>query len=144
MDTEINNEIDALRTKFHNDKIENMIKNTNDEEIINILKKEIINNEPKIIVEPIKKVENIFNETQYNINFKKPWGRLPDIHKIKKVQEYINSLEDCNNKPEIIKQLTNAINHRILSKNNFVTYNINEQKIVSIKNLKNNNGIYKI
>ncbi|VVU94843.1 hypothetical protein CPAV1605_568 [seawater metagenome] len=71
--------------------------------------------------------------------FKRPWNRLPEIHKLIKIKEYVNKsliIYEKNNKEVLIKQMFKAIKEKKLTRKGSVNYDPVKGRIISIPSLK--------
>jgi hypothetical protein len=85
-----------------------------------------------------EKTENTFeNIDQYM--FKRPWNRLPEIHKLIKIKEYVNQsliIYESNNKDILIKEMFAAIKDKKLTRKGSVNYDPIKGRVVSIPSLQ--------
>ena len=75
-----------------------------------------------------------FNEIE-NHMFKKPWKSLPEVHKIMKIREFVNSNIKSKRK-KLEKELVNGLRNNKLKNN--IEYDINKGQIINIKCLNIN------
>ena len=72
-----------------------------------------------------------------NLIFKKAWNRLPNYHKIIKINEYITGLiKDKKIMKEVINKLTELVNSKKLNSLKHVNYDSTKCTIISISVLK--------
>jgi len=87
-----------------------------------------------------KGTDNLFNKMdQYMFN--KPWNRLPEIHKLIKIKEYVNNsliIYETQKKEKLIKVMFNHVKQKNLTKKGSVNYDQVNSRIVSIPSLKYN------
>tara|TARA_A100001011_G_scaffold355745_1_gene399194 strand:- start:106 stop:546 length:441 start_codon:yes stop_codon:yes gene_type:complete len=78
--------------------------------------------------------------------YKKAWSRLSEIHKIIKIKEFILKLliEKEDDKKDLENKLINLVKQKILTKKDRVKYDNVKGRIISIVDLKYNNGKYYI
>ena len=78
--------------------------------------------------------------------YKKAWSRLSEIHKIIKIKEFILKLliEKEDDKKDLQNKLINLVKQKILTKKDRVKYDNVKGRIISIVDLKYNNGKYYI
>jgi len=86
------------------------------------------------------------------LSYNRPWNKLKEIHKIRKIKEYINSLEYNkkininkinNNKKILTEELCNGLKEKKFTKNKIkVEYDQEKMLITSISCLDNVNGLY--
>jgi hypothetical protein len=103
---------------------------------------EYINKVPVKVEEKTSEKNNTESET--NGVYNKPWTKLNVIHKIIKIKEFVNNLK-INSEQDKIKlreQLISLVKNKILTKKEKVKYNQENEKIISITNLKYENDTY--
>jgi phosphatidate phosphatase PAH1 len=93
----------------------------------------------------VKKNENIgspkiMEENLYN----KSWSKLNAIHKIIKIKEFVNNIkiDNINDKEKLKDELVDLVKSKILTKKDKITYDEENGKIISIKNLQYKDGKY--
>lgn len=76
--------------------------------------------------------------------YKKAWSRLSEIHKVIKIKEFVLKLliEDNDSKKILEDKLINLVKKKILTKKDRVKYDNVKGRIISIVDLKYNNGKY--
>ncbi len=93
--------------------------------------------------EQVKEPKNVEKKQYFDeytdLMFKKPWQRLPEVHKIMKIREYVSeSLLFCHNQEDILDKLINMVKEKKL-KGKMIKYDSTNGKIVSITDLKYDN-----
>jgi len=135
------NFLEAIVQKLDNDKI-----NYYNDEIINRLEssKHLLNkSEPNIgSVNNTTNCEsdNIF-ESMDKYVFNRSWNKLPEVHKLIKIKEYINTkllIYGEEKKDLLIKDMFDAIKDKKLTKKGTVNYDVIKGSIISIPTLKYN------
>lgn len=102
------------------------------------LLQEAINETTSLQSNKTNKTKVDFTEIESHI-FKKPWNRLPEVHKIMKIREFVNNNIKKSKRKQLEKELINAIQNTKLKTKNDVDYDTNKGQIVSIKCLDINN-----
>ena len=79
--------------------------------------------------------ENLYN---------KSWSKLNAIHKIIKIKEFVNNIkiDNINDKEKLKDELVDLVKSKILTKKDKITYDEENGKIISIKNLQYKDGKY--
>ena len=135
---------DFVSTKYYN----NLLKITKKMKINNNLIKSKIDllNEKKENTSSDSEV--IQSEVTYSDDYiyKKPWTKLPQIHKIITMKKYVNKLLIENNKEKnnLINKLKNLIKNKVLTKKDTVNYDKIKGRIISIPCLSYKAGKYNI
>ncbi len=79
-----------------------------------------------------KNVEKLFDEVD-KVIFRRPWNRLPPIHKIVKIKEYLtNFVKDDILRTKISDDLINLVNTNKLNTKKHVVYDPIKEQIESI------------
>ena len=132
---EIRKKLENNDSDYQLDKIKNYME---------LLKKPKVEETPKTNEQ--SKSDNAFsNIDQYM--FKRPWNRLPEVHKLIKMKEYVTKsliIQDTNKRDKLISDLFKAIKTKKLTRKGSVNYDPVKGRITSIPNLKydNNDQIY--
>ena len=117
-------------SNYHLTSLQNIVKNLKND----IEERKIISNNNK----KKEKTNNIFdNLDQYMFN--KPWNRLPEVHKLIKMKEYINKsliIYDNEKKNILIKKVFAAVKQKKLTRKGSVNYDQVKGRIVAIPSLK--------
>ena len=86
------------------------------------------------------KKTNLFdNIDQYMFN--KAWNRLPEVHKLIKIKEYVNKsliIYENEKKDKLIKQMFAAVKQKKLTRKGSVNYDSINCRIISVPSLKYN------
>ena len=118
-------------SNYHLNSLQNLIINLKND----IEEKKAIN---QISNQKKSKANNIFdNLDQYMFN--KPWNRLPEVHKLIKMKEYINKsliIYDNEKKNILIKKVFAAVKQKKLTRKGSVNYDQVKGRIVAIPSLK--------
>jgi len=81
---------------------------------------------------------NLFNNIdQYMFN--KPWNRLPEVHKLLKMKDYVNNsliIYDNSKKEKLMKELFSNVKKKNLTRKGSVNYDHVNCRIISIPSLK--------
>ena len=131
-----------VKDELHNIMIKNII---NNEHFQNYRKNELLeylnhfNNSKKIKDNNLEIKQNDFDSDIYpkdiNSIFKKEWKTLPTIHKIIKIKEFCNRICNSNQrKLDMENKLIQVLKNKKLD-NNLIKYDIQNCKIILIKNL---------
>lgn len=89
---------------------------------------------------------DIYEEIE-NQMFKKSWNRLPEVHKIMKVREFLNkNIKKASQRKQYEQKIREAIINKKLNSKKEVEYNSDIGQIVSIKVLKYNkkNNVFEL
>ena len=93
----------------------------------------------------VKKNENIVSPKIMEENlYNKSWSKLNAIHKIIKIKEFVNNIkiDNINDKEKLKDELVDLVKSKILTKKDKITYDEENGKIISIKNLQYKDGKY--
>lgn len=93
----------------------------------------------------VKKNENIVSPKIMEENlYNKSWSKLNAIHKIIKIKEFVNNIkiDNIDDKEKLKDELVDLVKSKILTKKDKITYDEENGKIISIKNLQYKDGKY--
>jgi hypothetical protein len=108
--------------------------------IVKSLKEKNDINHVEPIIEKKSTKTHLFN-TMDQYMFNKPWNRLPEVHKLIKIKEYINKsliIYDNEKKDELKHIMFDYVKTKKLTKKGSVNYDHVNGRILSIPNLKYN------
>jgi hypothetical protein len=129
-------DIDNLISSFENNYYNELLKYTDDNELIDVINN-IINNLNKVNIVIQNTENNTVEESDMSVYYKKPWSKLNKIHKILKIKDFIeNSILNKNKKNELIILLIDLIKNKTLTRKDMVEYDEDKCKIINIPNLK--------
>jgi sugar lactone lactonase YvrE len=99
-----------------------------------------------VVSVPFKNNTKICFEEVDQYVYNKPWNKLAPIHKIIKLREYVNNLLIHNDadRDELVKQLTDYVYEKKLTRSNDVKYDQTKSMIVSVPSLKYKDNKYHI
>ena len=105
---------------------------------------DLVNSDTEI--QTSKKNDNlILNEPTNDTNlYKKSWSKLNAIHKIIKIKDFVNNIKIDNDsdREKLKDELVELIKTKVLTKKDKIVYDEENGKIISIKNLQYNDGVY--
>ena len=137
--------IKQIKVNCQIDKFKNIIESCNDKDKI-MKSKDIINyfllKETKDI--DVEEYEHRVNDEIEMLAYRRPWNKMHEINKIIKMKEYIDQQITNNsiNREEIKLILEELIKNKKLNSSKLVDYDEKNCVINSIKDLKNDNGIF--
>jgi len=136
--------VDSLREELHLVKFENEL-NFMEEQNLSITKeredylRKIIDHEKQSTIKSQIPQQTEYQQLITDIQkgmYHKPWNRLPDIHKRHKFQEFIqNKTNDKNIQQKLSEQFEERLKKGLDKTVKAVSYSVEEEKIVSIKDL---------
>jgi hypothetical protein len=136
---DIDEDITQLRLKLSNDKYDSMLKNVSDDDLKKYIKelrdkesntiKQTTNTE---VIQPVKELFNGISDM-----YKRPWNKLPNIHRSQKIEEYLQSITEIDNaqREQLMNKLTKLLTNKTITKKNEVNYDEKNGCILSIKRL---------
>lgn len=134
---EVESDINEIRKKMVLKKYHNMSSEADDKsknQIMDIIKV-LTQEEP----EEVQAEQKILFKGIDKMMFQRQWRRLPMIHKIMKIKEYVlESLLECDNKDEVLDVMIDAVQNKLL-KNKDVKYDPLKGRIIAIPRLGYNN-----
>ena len=151
------NKIEDIQRKIKIKHLQELIKKLNSDnndfhikdlqKIVKILKERSTQQNDYQQLSPSKNVDNnkinsnkLFdNIDQYMFN--KPWNRLPEVHKLMKIKEYVNKsliIYENEKKEKLINQMFTAVKQKKLTRKGSVNYDSINCRIISIPDLKYN------
>lgn len=151
------NKIEEIQRKIKVKHLQELIKKLNSDnndfhikdlqKIVKILKERSLQQNDYQQLSPSKNVDNnkinsnkLFdNIDQYMFN--KPWNRLPEVHKLMKIKEYVNKsliIYENEKKEKLISQMFTAVKQKKLTRKGSVNYDSINCRIISIPDLKYN------
>jgi hypothetical protein len=145
IDTRVENITKKLEIKYLND----LKKRLNEEESdyylteltdkINSYHTDKNESNENIIVKKSRHTNIYENVDQYM--FKRAWNRLPEVHKLIKIKEYVNKsliIYDKEKKEKLLKIMFSAIRAKQLTRKGSVIYDPIKGRVISVPNLKYN------
>lgn len=147
--SQIYREFDIIKNKLKIKKFSNELKNISDDHPIRAQHIQTILDELEtfddeaVDTENKMEIKHVYDEIT-KLMFQKPWNKLPEIHKILKVKEFVNQLIQLNDKKsqkkkkKLLEKLVNGIRKRELTKKNTVEYDSKNACIIKINKLEYN------
>jgi hypothetical protein len=92
-----------------------------------------------------KNDQNTSDESKDDNNmYKKSWSKLNAIHKIIKIKEFVNNIkiENDHDREKLKDELVELIKTKVLTKKDKISYDEENGKIISIKNLQYKDSKY--
>ena len=148
MENSYDNKIENLKIKVQIKYLQAIIKQLNSDgsnyhlndlnAIISDKKNNTKNEKNNEIKDKDSKKTNLFNNMdQYMFN--KPWNRLPEVHKLLKMKEYVHKsliIYDNSKKEKLMKDLFKNVKQKNLTRKGSVNYDHVNCRIISIPSLK--------
>ena len=151
------NKIEDIQRKIKVKHLQELIKKLNSDnndfhikdlqKIVKILKERNLQQNDYQQLSPSKNVDNNNNNNNNNklfdnidqYMFNKPWNRLPEVHKLMKIKEYVNKsliIYENEKKEKLMSQMFTAVKQKKLTRKGSVNYDPINCRIISVPNLK--------